>query len=271
MASLATTAVQQTPRIFFAMVRVTAEWERERETHTHTHTHTHWYRSRQSVQLWQCGETSWHCDLSGESPKQAVLPHCKCRSRTEMCRITSMDIWEFDEASHARMLKCRWTMAPCRWSKLHRSRSTDSMWASMPTLWIYKSSLLLLPSHHSSNPSLLLARSTTLQVSGLTHRNTHRYTHTKTPREGILFVCHDFHTPVYETFLCCDGHTQKKEKKNGYWSNADGKLEQSRTKGENEIQCGCSGLSEQLSWWLGLLREREKPIWRRRRRRVPTW
>ncbi len=63
-------------------------WMRERDTHTHTQ----WYRSRQSVQLWQCGETSWHCDLSGESPKQAVLPHYKCRSRTEMCRITSMDI-----------------------------------------------------------------------------------------------------------------------------------------------------------------------------------
>jgi hypothetical protein len=64
--------------------------------------------------------------------------------------------------------------------------------------------------------------------------------------------------PVYKTFLCCDGHTQKKEKKNGYWSNADGKLEQSRTKGENEIQCGCSGLSQQLSWWLGLVHERER-------------
>jgi hypothetical protein len=53
-----------------------------------------------------------------------------------------------------------------------------------------------------------------------------------------------------------------RKKKNGYWSNADGKLEQSRTKGENEIQCGCSGLSEQLSWWLGLVqgrgRERER-------------
>jgi len=126
--------------------------------------------------------------------------------------------------------------------------------------------LLLLPSHHSSNPSLLLARSTTLQVSGLTHKNTHRYTHTKIPREGILFVCHHFHTPVYKTFLCCDGHTQKKEKKNGYWSNANGKLEQSRTKGENEIQCGCSGLSEQLSWWLGLVHGRERERERERER-----